>query len=108
VFGNSLATIQLKLVETLPKTEHLLILGEGNGGILKSIYNHSPYLHIDYLEASIKMIQLAQTNIPKGQRISFIHSDQLPAPSPIQCRLCGLLFLFILGEQHYRKDRSSK
>jgi len=77
VFGNNLINIQLELIKTLPTQGKLLIIGGGNGKILPYIFSHSSKLSIDYVEASSKMIEMAQSKAPSTQDISFIHSDKL-------------------------------
>jgi hypothetical protein len=77
MYGNSLLAIQHLLIKELPPKGHLLILGGGNGQILPCIYNQSPSLKITFLEASSKMIALAQEQTHPGQDITFIHSDRI-------------------------------
>ena len=78
VYGKDLLTIQVKLIKTLPNKGNLLIVGGGTGDILPHLYQHSPNLKIDYIEASSKMIALAQRQTTTGQQINFIHSDTIP------------------------------
>ena len=78
VYGKDLLTIQVELIKTLPNKGNLLIVGGGTGDILPHLYQHSPNLKIDYIEASSKMIALAQRQTTTGQQINFIHSDTIP------------------------------
>ena len=75
VYGNTLTNIQHTLIKQLPQDGRLLIIGGGDGSILPFIYNNSPNLQLQYMEASSEMLKLAQSNAPKKQNIQFIHSD---------------------------------
>ena len=78
MYGKDLLTTQVELIKTLPNNGNLLIIGGGTGDILPHLYQHSPNLKTDYIEASSKMIALAQKQTIAGQQINFIHSDTIP------------------------------
>lgn len=82
VYGNSLHNIQKKAVNQLPKEGRLLILGGGDGSILRYLYQQRPQLDIEFLEASRKMIDLARLKSRPNQKITFIHSDNPENCSP--------------------------
>ncbi|REE00512.1 class I SAM-dependent methyltransferase [Marinoscillum furvescens] len=72
VFGPKWTNVQLEPVKHLATAEHVLILGGGSGQILE----HLPEVaQITYLEASAKMIALAQK---KGHsNVRFVQTDFL-------------------------------
>ncbi|MEY2924128.1 MAG: hypothetical protein RLZZ337_676 [Bacteroidota bacterium] len=76
VFGNSLLAIQKNAIDYLPQSGKLLILGGGNGDILKEIVLSRPKIEIEYLEASDMMLEQAKKNSTGFQTFRFIHSDQ--------------------------------
>jgi hypothetical protein len=75
-FGLAIEKIQKQLIQHLPTTGNLLILGGGNGNILPLIYLRAPEINIEYLEASSSMIKSAKLKAPKNQKIIFTHTDQ--------------------------------
>jgi len=93
IFGKSLLKIQQQAINHFPFKGKLLILGGGNGEILKFISNQRPNLEIEYLEASDKMISLAQKQIGSNQSIKFLHGFSLEACSfNIDCVFAPFFF----------------
>ncbi|MDG2455479.1 MAG: class I SAM-dependent methyltransferase [Bacteroidia bacterium] len=99
VHGKDLINIQLDLIETLPDQGNILIMGGGSGDIIPHLYKHSPHLKIDYIDASSKMIALAQTKKTAGQQISFIHADTIPKPNYRYDAVFCAFFLDLYAEE---------
>ena len=90
VYGKSLIAAQQYLVKYIPANANVLIIGGGTGWILEEIANvHSSGLYITYIDASAKMIALAQKRDVGENRIKFI-------ARPIQALEKGTVYDVIL------------
>ncbi|MBK9732010.1 MAG: class I SAM-dependent methyltransferase [Chitinophagaceae bacterium] len=79
VFGTKLTTAKKQFLNHLPSNGNILLIGEGTGTILNYLLKIYPALTIDYMEASAKMLKLAQNKV-HGQfqeRVHFIHGTHL-------------------------------
>lgn len=103
MFGNSLLNIQKHLIQQLPATGKLVILGGGNGEILPIIYKQSPLLEIEYIESSDKMIASAKTKINANQKIIFTQSDNFEFVSTKADVIYSAFFWDIFTEEHIIK-----
>lgn len=74
VFGRTLERAQLSLLHQLPEGGRWLLLGGGTGWLLKHVMDRCQPDSVLYLEASGRMLDLAQkrlANQSNGQKISF-------------------------------------
>lgn len=81
VFGPSILKSQKAFIDSLPSSGNLLIIGGGSGKILKSICSLKPQLQIVYIDASLKMIRLAKSQMPNSNQILFIHGTENNIPN---------------------------
>lgn len=79
--GDKLQTCRTAFLEELPQPREVLILGEGNGRFLLNCRKHMPWAHITCLDASARMLELAQARLTANRinlkGIEFIHTDAL-------------------------------
>jgi tRNA (cmo5U34)-methyltransferase len=73
VFGSSLQDAQYWLLPYIPSNSTILIIGGGSGWLLQQVLEHTSPKHIVYLEASEKMLQQAQQQIPAPTIVEFRH-----------------------------------
>jgi tRNA (cmo5U34)-methyltransferase len=71
VIGRGIRASQLHFLNHLATKNKLLILGGGTGWILPFIYKVNPTLQIDYIDVSLKMIELARGRV-KDSKVRFI------------------------------------
>lgn len=90
VFGRSIVQAQTCFLDTVPPGARVLIIGGGTGWILTELLQKQAIAHIDYVEASARMISLAQQkyrNFKKKHAIShsatvkFIQGTEHNVPS---------------------------
>jgi ubiquinone/menaquinone biosynthesis C-methylase UbiE len=79
-FGQSLQRARIRWLETIPRPQRVLILGEGNGRFLCELLRVHPKIDIDCIDASERMLTLAGTRTRRRHpeswpRIQFIHAD---------------------------------
>ena len=79
-FGQSLQRARVRWLETIPRPQRVLILGEGNGRFLCELLRVHPKIDIDCIDASERMLTLARTRTcqrdPESwSRVQFIHAD---------------------------------
>ena len=73
IFGTTLVNAQLFLIRAIPPMSRILIVGGGTGWILEEIAKlHQSGLTITYIDASEKMIGLAQQRNTGNNQIEFI------------------------------------
>ncbi|MFY0643143.1 MAG: class I SAM-dependent methyltransferase [Bacteroidia bacterium] len=77
IYGNQLIKVQTLHFQELKKDGSVLIFGGGDGKILPHLFAHCPHLEVHYLDASDKMIALAQ-KINPFEKIYFEHTEELP------------------------------
>ena len=78
VFQKSLIEAQLNFLDELPFEGRILFIGGGSGKILPNLWKLRPKLHIDFLDASQKMINKAEKRlrIRPNASISFISGTE--------------------------------
>jgi len=86
VYGSAIRDAQLFFLSTIPPTANVLILGGGTGWLLNDLFKTRPECRVCYVEASAKMLALAQQQLPaqkKGQ-VHFIlgTEDAIPTVRP--------------------------
>ncbi len=75
VYGNSIRKAQCSLVQFIKPENRILLIGGGTGWILEEMAKlHTSGLTIDYVEASAKMIQLAQKKSRGNNTVRFIQT----------------------------------
>lgn len=79
-FGHALQRARVCWIENIPRPKRTLILGEGNGRFLCQLLRTHPKTSIDCVDASSKMLKLAQRRARRVcpascQQVRFIHED---------------------------------
>ncbi|HHO56486.1 MAG TPA: class I SAM-dependent methyltransferase, partial [Trueperaceae bacterium] len=76
-FGNLLLRSRFALLSELKDLKQVLIIGGGNGRLLKRIIEDFPDAKIDFLEQSPAMIKIAKSRLTASQleRVGFIEAD---------------------------------
>lgn len=95
VFGKAIVRAQQSLLPLIKPGARILIAGGGTGWILKEIANiHPAGLTIDYVEISSNMLELAQKQDFKGNKVTFVHSaiEDYLAPSTYDVVMTPFLF----------------
>lgn len=73
VYGKALINAQLYLLNAIPAGARVLIVGGGTGWVLEEIARiHSSGLTIDYIDASKKMIALAEKRNAGNNKVAFL------------------------------------
>ena len=76
-FGNKLQRARTahldRLLEGLPATAHVLIIGDGDGRFLEALLERSPRFTIVYVEPCATMIALAQARVEADARVQWIN-----------------------------------
>jgi tRNA (cmo5U34)-methyltransferase len=80
VFGSSLQDAQRWLLPCIPSSSTILIIGGGSGWLLQQVLEHTSPVRIVYLEASGKMLQLAQQQNLAPPVVEFRHGTDADLP----------------------------
>lgn len=80
VFGNSLMKAQKCNLCIVPAHSDVLVLGGGTGKWLVELLKHNDSCRVWYVEASLKMIHLANKYLNASDRVIFIHGTQQDIP----------------------------
>lgn len=64
----------------IPPSANVLILGGGTGGIAHDLLNRNPGVHITYIEASRKMLEISQQKLARYENVRFICGTQQSIP----------------------------
>ncbi len=78
-FGNQLQEARTAFVREIPSPRRVLILGEGNGRFVAEFVRAHPAAAVDCIEASERMIELAQQRVNAPQ-VHFIHANVRDTP----------------------------
>jgi ubiquinone/menaquinone biosynthesis C-methylase UbiE len=73
-FGNQLQEARIAFVRKIPSPRRVLILGEGNGRFVTEFVRAHPAAAVDCIEASERMIELAQKRVNAPQ-VHFTHAN---------------------------------
>ena len=73
-FGNQLQEARTAFVREIPSPRRVLILGEGNGRFVAEFVRAHPAAAVDCIEASERMIALAQQRV-NGAQVHFVHAN---------------------------------
>ena len=112
VYGSAIRDAQLFFLSAIPPTANVLILGGGTGWLLTDLFKTHPECKVCYVEASAKMLALAQQQLPaqkKGQ-VQFILGTEssIPTAKPFDAVITAFyLDLFLPGTLRHIIDRVS-
>ncbi|MEP7014108.1 MAG: class I SAM-dependent methyltransferase [Verrucomicrobiota bacterium] len=86
-FGQALQRARIQWLDNIPRPKRVLILGEGNGRFLCELLRVHPKIDIDCVDASTRMLSLAETRLRRShpescQHVRFIHADILQWSPP--------------------------
>jgi ubiquinone/menaquinone biosynthesis C-methylase UbiE len=81
-FGRALQQRRVHFLKTLRTPHRVLMLGEGDGRFLQAFARQYPNAAIDYIDASARMLALAQDRAPATGHIRFHHANALTEPLP--------------------------
>lgn len=107
VFGKSIVRAQTFFLDTIPPGARVLIIGGGTGWILTKLLQKKTVVRIDYVEASIGMINLARQKYRNFKKkgaashspiVDFIHGTEQNLPSEAQYDV--VITFFVLDMYH--------
>ncbi|GAB1446133.1 MAG: class I SAM-dependent methyltransferase [Cyclobacteriaceae bacterium] len=81
VFGSSIINAQKCNLHIVPAHAEVLVLGGGTGKWLIELLKHNEMCKIWYVEASLKMIQIAKEHLKATDQVVFIHGTQENIPN---------------------------
>lgn len=93
VFGEHLLEAQCSFLHLLPKAGRVMIVGGGSGKILQALGRTRPHLEILYVEASSRMVALAQKQ-KFPNKVQWFCQDHLPGVSQLE----AVIFPFFLDQ----------
>ncbi|HZE58336.1 MAG TPA: class I SAM-dependent methyltransferase [Chthoniobacterales bacterium] len=75
-FGNALQRARVACLDEIGSPRHGLIVGEGNGRFLAELLRTQPAIEIDCVDASERMLHLAQQRLGHdSSRVRFVRDD---------------------------------
>lgn len=80
VFGKAIDRSQLALLNYVPRSGNLLVLGGGTGRFLPELWRQRPEVTITFIDASREMIRRAKARQATGQKIQFIYGTERDIP----------------------------
>ena len=81
VFGKNLLNARRAFLSLVPAGSQVLVMGGGSGGILPALSTQMETGEILFIEASLRMIELAQVqSIAPGVRVRFLHGTEQDIP----------------------------
>jgi tRNA (cmo5U34)-methyltransferase len=80
VFGRSMHRAQTWFLKDIAQGSHVLILGGGTGWLLAELMALNPHCKVVYIDASLKMVQLAKKRMAGSNDIVFIHGTERSIP----------------------------
>ena len=83
LYGKSIVVSQLHFLNEIPGNSRVLILGGGTGWILEELLVRKPRCKVWYVDASKKMIALAQKRVSAQREVHFIHGSEKSLPKEI-------------------------
>lgn len=85
-FGNALQRARIACLDEIGSPRRALVVGEGNGRFLRELLTTHPAVQVDCVDASERMLQLAQQRIGhEARRVNFLRRDISSwAPEPRQ------------------------
>jgi SAM-dependent methyltransferase len=76
IFGKSLFDAQIFFFNEIPPQSYILVLGGGSGWFLPKLFKVRPDIRVCYIDASEKMIRLAQNRKIPSDQIDFIQGTE--------------------------------
>jgi SAM-dependent methyltransferase len=80
IFGKSLFDAQIFFFKEIPPQSYILVLGGGSGWFLPELFKRRPDIRVCYIDASEKMIRLAQHRKILPHQIHFIRGTEALIP----------------------------
>ena len=80
-FGRALERRREAFLSDVANARRVLVLGDGDGRALAALLAAAPNAHIDYVDVSARMLQLARQRAG-SVRATYHHGDALTAPLP--------------------------
>ena len=81
VFGKSMISAQHYFLSKIPASAKVLILGGGTGWIAEDLLRLNPSVQITYIDASDKMLEIAQKKLARHKNVRFIRGTQQAIPN---------------------------
>ena len=101
VFGKAMRHAQTRFLKKIGAHSKVLILGGGTGWLLAELLSMRPDCQVIYIDASRKMIDLAQKKVgPNSQNVTFIHGTEKQIPASASFEVVITHFYLDLFEQH--------
>lgn len=101
IFGHSLIKAQYAFLSVIRNHHRVLIIGGGTGKILNKIAQLAPNCHIDYVEASSKMLKKSKKR--KHQHVHYIHGDEYSIPQNSYDIIITFFFLDLFPQQKFNE-----
>ena len=80
-FGNTLQQRRTAFLTEVSNARRVLVLGDGDGRFLEKLVEHNPRAHVDYIDLSGRMLDLARARAGTG-RVTYHQADALEIPLP--------------------------
>jgi len=80
VFGRNMHRAQTVFLKDIAPGGHVLILGGGTGWLLAELLSLNPNCKVLYIDASIRMIEMARRKTVGSSDIVFIHGTEKSIP----------------------------
>ncbi|MEO6951516.1 MAG: class I SAM-dependent methyltransferase [Polyangia bacterium] len=74
VFGRALQRARTAWIEDVRDARRALIVGEGDGRFLEQLLRVAPAVHVDCLDASATMLEIARARV-RSERVTFVQAD---------------------------------
>ena len=81
VFGRAIAKSQLQYLKLLGERSHVLVLGGGTGWWMNDFLQANPNTRITFIDASQKMIRIAESGLHVKDRVDFINGTHQNVPN---------------------------
>lgn len=99
VFGKSIVESQQFFLNKIPDHSQVLILGGGSGWILEKLFEIKSAVEVCYVEASEKMILLAQRRLQNDKRVQFVNGTENDIPNRAYDVVIANFYLDLFKEQ---------
>lgn len=99
VFGKDIVHAQLFFLDRIRARDRVLILGGGTGWLLEELLKKQPHCEVWYVEASLKMMNLAKKKCANQSNVHFIQGTQWAIPSTMFDVVIMNFFLDLFSEE---------
>ena len=103
VFGNTLQQAQCAYLDRISPDAKVLIIGGGNGYILRQLLSVKPGVVVDYVEASQQMLKRSGSKIPPGASVNFVHGTEGNIPGNVYDCIITNFFLDVFSLTELRR-----